>query len=110
MDDDNKAVTVSVADAEAVLGETADASPQDEDDRHDPNDPWINRVAAAARWKTAGDQRFWNELGVGQRVCAITEKAEIYSSVQQWTEIADIIAATGVAAGETLKQMLRRSI
>jgi hypothetical protein len=66
-------------------------------------------AAAAVRWKTDGDQRFWNELGVGQRVCAIAEKAECESSVQPWAEIADIIAATGVAAGETLQRMLRRS-
>lgn len=66
-------------------------------------------VTAAARWKVDGDQRFWNELGVGRRVCSIAEKAECESSIQQWTEIADIIAATGVALGETLKQMLKWS-
>ncbi len=63
--------------------------------------------SAATSWLSRGDQRFWNELGIGQRVCGIAEKAEAYTSAQQWVEIADVIAATGVVAGETLKQALR---
>ena len=63
--------------------------------------------SAATSWLSRGDQRFWNELGIGQRVCGIAEKAEAHTSAQQWVEIADVIAATGVVAGETLKQALR---
>ena len=48
MDDAQKPVTVTVADAEAVLLATADALPRQEGDDHDPNDPWLARVAAAA--------------------------------------------------------------
>ena len=48
MNDAQKPVTVTVADAEAVLLATADALPRQEGDDHDPNDPWLARVAAAA--------------------------------------------------------------
>jgi hypothetical protein len=48
MDDDQKSVTITVADAEAVLLATADASPHDAPEHHDPNDPWLSRLAAAA--------------------------------------------------------------
>jgi len=58
-------------------------------------------------WSARGDQRFWNELGIGQRVCALSERAAVQPPAPQWIEIADIIAATGVVAGETLKQALR---
>ena len=64
-------------------------------------------LTAATRWTVDGDQRFWNELGVGRRVCAIMKKAEIKSPARQWAEISDVISAKGVAAGETLKQMVR---
>jgi len=64
-------------------------------------------LSAAVSWLAGGDQRFWNELGIGQRVCALLEKAAIQASAHQWIEIADVIAAAGVAAGETLKQALR---
>lgn len=66
-------------------------------------------VTAADRWKNDGDQRFWNEMGIGLRVCGIAEKTERQSTVHQWTEIADIVAASGVAAGESLKLILRGS-
>lgn len=65
-------------------------------------------VTAAARWSAGGNHRFWNELSIGRRVCAIAELGSTHSSAQQWTEIADAIAATGVAAGEALKQSIRR--
>jgi hypothetical protein len=48
MDDAQKPVTITVADAEAVLLATADAAPRQDGDDHDPNDPWLARVAAAA--------------------------------------------------------------
>jgi hypothetical protein len=64
-------------------------------------------LSAATSWSSRGDQRFWNELGIGQRVCALAGKAEIQPPAQQWIELADVIAATGVVAGETLKQALR---
>ena len=64
-------------------------------------------LSAAISWSSRGDQRFWNELGIGQRVCALAEKMAIQPPAQQWIEIADAIAATGVVAGETLKQTLR---
>lgn len=64
-------------------------------------------LSAAISWASRGDQRFWNELGIGQRVCALAEQAAIQPPAQQWIEIADVIAATGVVAGETLKQALR---
>lgn len=47
MDSDQRQVSNSVADAEIVLEETKDASPG-QSDEHNPNDPWINRVAAGA--------------------------------------------------------------
>ena len=64
-------------------------------------------LSAATSWSSRSDQRFWNELGIGQRVCALAERAAIQARAQQWVEIADAIAATGVVAGETLKQALR---
>ena len=64
-------------------------------------------LSAATSWSSRGDQRFWSELGIGQRVCALVGRAAIQSPAQQWIEIADVIAATGVVAGETLKQALR---
>lgn len=48
MDDETKALTVSAADAEAILNETSAAAPGEEVASHDPNDPWLTRVAAAA--------------------------------------------------------------
>lgn len=63
-------------------------------------------LSAAASWSARGNQRFWNELGIGQRVCALAEKMAIQPPAQQWIDIADVIAATGVMAGETLKQAL----
>jgi hypothetical protein len=63
-------------------------------------------LSAATSWLSRGDQRFWNELGIGQRVCVLAGKAAIQPPAQQWIEIADVIAATGVVAGETLKQAL----
>jgi hypothetical protein len=64
-------------------------------------------LKAAVCWPARGNQRFWNELGIGQRVCALAEKMAIQPPAQQWIEIADVIAAAGVVAGETLKQGLR---
>lgn len=66
-------------------------------------------LSAAVSWSARGDQRFWNEFGIGQRVCALAERAAIQPTAQPWIEIADVIAATGVVAGETLKQALRAS-
>jgi len=66
-------------------------------------------VVVANSWATTGDQHFWNELGIGKRACAIAEKTDIKSSAQQWADIADVIAATGVVAGEMLKQRIRES-
>lgn len=49
MDDETKPVSASVADAEAILDETANDTPaENEDTSHDPNDPWLARIAAAA--------------------------------------------------------------
>lgn len=49
MDDETTPFSVSVADAEAILEETADAAPCGNDDAsRDPNDPWLARVSAAA--------------------------------------------------------------
>jgi len=49
MDDETKPVSASVADGEAILDETADAVPRENDDAsHDLNHPWLERVSAAA--------------------------------------------------------------
>lgn len=49
MDDETKPVSASVADAEAILDATADAVPRESDDAsHDPSNPWLARVSAAA--------------------------------------------------------------
>lgn len=61
MDDEQKRVTVTVADAEAVLLATADASPGQASDHHDPNDAWLARVAAAA---------FFARFGTDERVAS----------------------------------------
>ena len=63
-------------------------------------------LTAATSWSSHGDRRFWNELGIGQRVCALAGKVEIQQPAQQWIEVADVIAATGVVLGETFKQTL----
>ncbi|HDO51477.1 MAG TPA: hypothetical protein ENH05_01930 [Rhizobiales bacterium] len=48
MDDETKAFNVSAADAEAILDETSAAAPGEKEASHDPNDPWLTRVSAAA--------------------------------------------------------------
>lgn len=49
MDDETKSVSVSVADAETILEETTKTVPgENRDASHDPNDPWLARIAAAA--------------------------------------------------------------
>ncbi len=48
MNDETKAVNVKVADAEVILDETTVAAPGEEEVTHDPNDPWLARVSAAA--------------------------------------------------------------
>jgi len=50
MDDETNPINVSSAEAEAILGKTATATPPGEDSEalHDPNDPWLARVSAAA--------------------------------------------------------------
>ncbi|MBU0583096.1 MAG: hypothetical protein KKB66_11340 [Alphaproteobacteria bacterium] len=69
-------------------------------------EPFLLR--AATKWSSRGDQRFWNELGIGQRVCSMAERATIPPPGKNWIEIADAIAATGVVAGETIKRTLSR--
>jgi hypothetical protein len=64
-------------------------------------------LKAAGSWSARGNQRFWNEFGIGQRVCALSEKVAIQPPAEQWMEISDAIAATGVVAGEKFKQALR---
>jgi hypothetical protein len=77
-----------------------------EDELIDPQkaEPFLLR--AAISWSSRSDQRFWIALGIGQRVCALAERAGIQPPAQQWIEIVDAIAAAGVVAGETLKQAL----
>lgn len=49
MDDETNDIRASIEDAEAVLAETEDAQPPERDPvDHDPNDPWISRLGAAA--------------------------------------------------------------
>lgn len=48
MDDEKNDTKPTTEDAEAVLSETADAKPTKEPLDHDPNDPWIARLGAAA--------------------------------------------------------------
>lgn len=48
MNDETNTFNVSAADAEAILSETSTATPIEEDSSHDPNDPWLARVSAAA--------------------------------------------------------------
>ena len=49
MDDETKAIDVGAADAKAILDETVAAVPAEDDGAlHDPNDPWLARVSAAA--------------------------------------------------------------
>ena len=49
MDDETNDVRASIEDAEAVLAETENAEPSTEDALdHDPNDPWLSRLGAAA--------------------------------------------------------------
>ena len=73
----------------------------------DPQEVEPYLLSAATSWSPHGNQRFWNELGIGQRVCALAGKVAIQTPAQQWIELADFIAATGVVAGETLKQAMR---
>jgi hypothetical protein len=48
MNDDRSDVKATIEDAIEVLADTAAAQPGDADELHDPEDPWINRIAAAA--------------------------------------------------------------
>ena len=52
----------------------------------------------------AGQPALLERARIGQRVCALAEKMAIQPPAQQWIEIADVIAATGVMAGETLSR------
>jgi hypothetical protein len=56
MDDETKVVNVSAADAETILDETVAAAPGEEEASHDPNDPWLKRVSAAAFLARVGSQ------------------------------------------------------
>ncbi|EPR45030.1 AAA ATPase [Desulfococcus multivorans] len=56
MDDETKVVNVSAADAEAILDETTAAAPNEKEASHDPNDPWLERVSAAAFLARVGSQ------------------------------------------------------
>jgi len=56
MDDETNAFNVSAADAEAILDETSAAAPGEEETSHDPNDPWLTRVSAAAFLARVGSQ------------------------------------------------------
>lgn len=48
MNDETKAFNISAADAEAIIDETSAAAPGEKEASHDPNDPWLTRVSAAA--------------------------------------------------------------
>lgn len=48
MNNDKDEARVGIAEAEAVLAETVAASPDQADEDHDPKDPWLARVGAAA--------------------------------------------------------------
>ncbi|MEW8492481.1 MAG: hypothetical protein AB2604_01650 [Candidatus Thiodiazotropha taylori] len=56
MDDETKVVNVSAADVEAILDETASATPGEEEASYDPHDPWLTRVSAAAFLARVGSQ------------------------------------------------------
>ncbi len=55
MDSDKSSLKANIADAENVLEETKEAIPGEGSELHDPNDPWINRVAAGAYLARFGD-------------------------------------------------------
>lgn len=57
MDDETKAFSVSAADAEAILDEISTAAPGEGRASHDPNDPWLTRVSAAAFLARVGSQK-----------------------------------------------------
>ncbi|MCB9954498.1 MAG: hypothetical protein H6848_01225 [Caulobacterales bacterium] len=63
-------------------------------------------VGPAARWAASAVGRFWGELGVGARVCAIAQKAETFSSERIWSSISDAIVESGVPAGEELRRRI----
>ena len=48
MDNDSSELEATLEMADDILAETADARPSDTGDLHDPKNPWINRIAAAA--------------------------------------------------------------
>lgn len=73
MDDETKVVNVSAADAEAILDETAAAAPGEEEASHDPNDPWLARVSAAAFLARVGSQE--NVVRRRQEIKSIFEQA-----------------------------------
>ncbi|MFC6674075.1 hypothetical protein [Marinobacterium aestuariivivens] len=56
MDDETKIVNVSATDAEVILDETAAVAPGEDEASHDPNDPWLARVSAAAFLARVGSQ------------------------------------------------------
>jgi len=55
MNGEKEEARASVADALAVLAETASASPGESKELHDPTDPWVARVGAAAYIARFGD-------------------------------------------------------
>jgi len=63
-------------------------------------------VDPAARWAADANERFWGELGVGTRVCAIALKAETLSSREVWAVIVEAILESGVSTGEELKRRI----
>jgi hypothetical protein len=72
MDDETKEPKATVTDAENILNETVAAAQRDNADRHDPEDPWIARVAAAA---------FLSRFGSAEEVAR--RRSEIVSIFEQ---------------------------
>ncbi len=68
-------------------------------------------VDAASRWVADADIRFWGELGIGRRVCKLTESIDYnVDTIMQWLKVADAISAAGVAEGEELKRKIQEQI
>jgi len=64
---------------------------------------------AAQTWRQDKRHRFWNEYGVGKKVAEIALAAMRLSNNESWMEIAETIAASGVATGEQLITSIRET-
>ena len=68
-------------------------------------------LKAAYAWTSDADFSFWNELGIGRRVCVILKAVKINPDMYtRAIKIADAVSAAGVVEGEVLRAAATQAI